>query len=244
MIRKGYRLEGAGATDIGCQRSRNEDSFLLNPEAGLWLVADGMGGHAAGDVASRTITEAMAGLDPAPTPERQHAAFHARLDAAQDAILQHSRELGGVPVGATMAALLIHGLGFACIWAGDSRVYQLRDGVLRQVTTDHTEAEALVQAGTLSRAEADRWPRRGLVTRAVGIAPDRATEVVAGFLAPGDTFLLCSDGLTEHVTDPEIAQILAALPPESACTMLIEQTLARGALDNVTAVVVRCHLSD
>ncbi|MEM8851668.1 MAG: PP2C family serine/threonine-protein phosphatase [Pseudomonadota bacterium] len=232
-------FDSACLSDTGRVRSHNEDAALARPDLGLWVVADGMGGHAAGDFASATIVEAAASVGLASSLDDLEARFLERLSRAHGDVRVRADELGAT-VGATVVALLTHGPDFACAWAGDSRLYRLRDGILEQLSRDHTEVEALLSQGTISRAEAAAWPRRNVITRAVGVGDQITCEMVRGNLQPGDVFLLCSDGLTEHVSDRGIAFHLKDAPDaETMCRVLVEDTLARGATDNVTCVAIR-----
>ncbi|MBU3034288.1 PP2C family protein-serine/threonine phosphatase [Tritonibacter mobilis] len=235
-----FGFETGLATDVGCRREINEDSLLARPDLGLWVVADGMGGHAAGDFASQTIVRYLDTVGCAVSPEDLVARTMERLHRANDVIRARSAELGGSTIGATVAIVLAHGPAFSCIWAGDSRVYLHRAGQLVQQTRDHTEVNALLATGTISETEAENWPRKNVITRAVGVDDTVKCDQIQGQLQSGDVLLLCSDGLTEHMKDHEIAQCLAALPPQQACDELIRETLARGAKDNVTVVALRC----
>lgn len=227
------------ASHTGVVRDHNEDSYLIKPESGVWVVADGMGGHAAGDFASQTITEAVASIGkPASAPDLQ-ARFMERLNRAHGEIVEHSLTLGGATIGATMVALLAHEELFACIWSGDSRIYLLRGDEYQQVTTDHTEVQELLASGSITSEQAQHWPRRNVITRAIGVDTTPNTDETFGDLRAGDVFLLCSDGLTEHVIDEEMESIISEFGPQEACDRLVETTLARGARDNVTVVVVR-----
>jgi len=232
-------FETGQATDVGCRRQINEDALLARPDLGLWVVADGMGGHAAGDFASQTIVAQLDTVGCAVSTEDLLARSLERLQRANDLIRTRSGELGGSTVGATVVAVLAHGPTFACLWAGDSRVYLFRKGQLVQQTRDHTEVNALLAAGTITQAEADTWPRKNVITRAIGVDAAVACDQVQGTLEQDDVLLLCSDGLTEHLQDHEIAACLGNLPPQQACDALIRETLARGARDNVTVVAVR-----
>ncbi|MBS0123545.1 PP2C family protein-serine/threonine phosphatase [Thetidibacter halocola] len=234
-----FTFETGQATDVGCRREINEDSFLSRPDWGLWAVADGMGGHAAGDFASQTIVEELHSIGMSGSPDDQLARFHHRLARANQLILDHAATLGRGTIGATLVALLIHGDEYACLWSGDSRIYLLRDGRLRQVTRDHTELRALLDAGTITEQEARNWPRRNVITRAIGVSPHPHCDTVTGTLELDDRFVLCSDGLTEHLEDHEIAEFVGSLAPRAACHAMIDETLRRGARDNVTVVVVR-----
>ena len=228
------------ATDVGRVRSINEDAFLSRPEAGLWVVADGMGGHAAGDFASDRIVRELFTVGMPGSGADFQARFMERLARANDAILAHARHLGVGTVGATLVALLIDGQDYACIWAGDSRIYLWREAVLTQLTKDHTEVQALLDAGTVTAEEAQTWARKNVITRAIGVTRTPDCDVVGGRIRVGDRFLLCSDGLTGHVSDAEIAAILGAHEPQAACDRLVALTLERGAKDNVTVIVLQC----
>jgi protein phosphatase len=142
-------------------------------------------------------------------------------------------------IGATIAALLAWEGYYACVWSGDSRVYLVRHGAIQQVSRDHTEVAELVAEGLLSAEEARTWPRRNVITRAVGVRKDLDLEVVQGVLEKGDIFVICSDGLTAHVTDSEILDHAVANAPQGACDALVALTIERGATDNVTVVVAR-----
>jgi len=236
-----FTIETGGATDTGLVRAHNEDSFLTKPEFGVWVVADGMGGHDAGDFASQTIVGELSSVGFGGSIEDLQARFMERLGRAHVRIGQHAAALGGVTVGATLVGLLAYEDRYTCIWSGDSRIYRLRDGVLTQQTKDHTEVRELFEAGLISAEEAEHWPRKNVITRAIGVSDAPRCDVVDGELCEGDVFLLCSDGLTEHSSDQEIGQALrSGLAPQAICDGLIQQTLARGAKDNVTAVVMRC----
>lgn len=235
-----FRFETGQATDAGCRRSVNEDSVMAHPEAGLWAVADGMGGHSAGDFASQAIVAALETILPAETPAALMGQVTARLAEANDRIRRHARTLDAGQVGATVAALIVHGQDYACLWSGDSRVYLLRAGRMVQQTRDHSEARMLLESGAITEGQAANWPRRNVITRAIGVAESPETEVVGGRVAAGDVFVLCSDGLTEHLSDDEIAELAGRLPAQEACDALIALTLERGARDNVSVVVTRC----
>lgn len=229
------------ATDVGCKREINEDSFLSRPDYGLWVVADGMGGHAAGDVASQTIVEELNSIGVAASPEDLHARFMERLTHANTLILEHAARLDVGTIGATVAAVLVYENQFACVWSGDSRVYLLRDRRLSQMTKDHTELRALLDAGSITPEEAKSFPRKNVITHAIGVSDTPECERVLGDLQTGDVFLICSDGLTEHLLDDDIAIALDALAPQEACDAMVQETLTRGAKDNVTVVAIRCE---
>jgi protein phosphatase len=244
MLDVRFTFDTGAQSHPGRVRTHNEDSFLARPASGLWLVADGMGGHRAGDFASRTIVESANWIGIPTSAHDLKCRFVDRLHIAHDEIRRQSAKLGGATVGATLAALLTFERHFACIWAGDSRVYLLRDGLLHQMTTDHTEVNELLRTGTITAEQAASWPRKNVITRAVGVFDQPDTDEKYGALEAGDVFLLCSDGLTAHVSDDEIAAQMHHPGAQDVCDRLIELTLSRGARDNVTVVVVRCLTDD
>lgn len=234
-------FQTAALSHQGCVRHHNEDSFATLPELGLWVVADGMGGHDAGDIASAIIVEEMSSLGVAVTAADQRARFLARLDRAHHRIRAHAAEHDLDTVGSTVAAMLVFGAELTCAWAGDSRIYLMREGELTAMTTDHSEVAALLAEGTITAEEARNSPRRNVITRAIGIGAEARPELVSGVARPGDRFLICSDGLTEHLTDHDLAAVLGQnIGAERVAEHLIGLTLERGAKDNVTVVVVDC----
>ncbi|ARE41194.1 Protein serine/threonine phosphatase PrpC, regulation of stationary phase [Rhodovulum sp. P5] len=236
----GFTFQTGQATDVGKRRKINEDSLLARPERGLWVVADGMGGHSAGDFASQTVVAALDRVDGADTGAALLAQVSDSIAAANRRIHQEARDLQTDTIGATVVVLMAHGSEFTCLWSGDSRVYQLRGGKLTQTTRDHTEVQMLLDAGAISPEQAANWPRRNVITHAIGVDETPEFDVVTGTLEADDTFILCSDGLTEHLSDYEIAIYADTLPPQDACDAMVALTLDRGAKDNVTVVVMRC----
>jgi protein phosphatase len=231
-------FQTGAATHVGKVRARNEDSLLARPEIGLWAVADGMGGHDAGDLASATVVDALRSIARPQTAAHLLAQCERQLAQANSTLVAISRERGAM-LGTTVAVLLVHREHFACVWAGDSRIYLLRDRTITLCSRDHTEAEELLAEGRLTAAEARAWPRRNVITRAIGVREEAELEISNGVLQAGDAFVLCSDGLTNHVEDREILAMTAANAPQRACDALIDLTLSRGASDNVTAIVAR-----
>jgi protein phosphatase/serine/threonine-protein phosphatase Stp1 len=227
-------------TDVGAVRKHNEDNMLSRPDLGLWVVADGAGGHESGEVASGMI---VAELDRLPrdlsgaevlsevrlTLSRVHAAL--RAEAASRG--PHAM------IASTFIALILRDRHFACLWAGDSRAYLLRHGELTQISRDHSLVQELVDSGNLAPEDAEHHPHANVITRAVGADTEMLElDKVIGQAEPGDRFLLCSDGLSKTLSDAEIASLLAApdgVPPPE---LLITAALAHRVNDNVTAVVV------
>ncbi len=212
----------------------------MAPRSGLWLVADGMGGHAAGEVASASIIEHLSTIGVASSAPDLRARFEDRIVRANAQIWAIAQARGGGTIGSTVAALLTFERQFACVWLGDSRVYLVRGGVLTQLSHDHTEVQELLDRGVLTPAEARVWPRRNVITRAVGADQDIVIDIELGMARPGDVFVLNSDGLTAHVSDAEILAIASTEEPEPACQRLLDMVLERGGTDNVTIIVVKC----
>ncbi len=228
----------SSTTHAGKVRERNEDSCLVRTDIGMWAVADGMGGHEAGDVASRILVESLDAIEQPEAALDLLEQCEAQIFRANRQIMDLGRARNGATIGTTAAVLLIRDRHYACVWAGDSRVYLISRGAIRQLSRDHTEVEELVAAGRLAREDAERWPNN-VITRAVGVAEDLALDVVTGSADPGDTFVICSDGLPRHLCDGEILKYAAGRNARAACETLLELALERGGLDNVTIVVIR-----
>lgn len=230
------RFETGARTDVGRVRTLNEDAVGTGP--GLALVADGMGGHRGGEVASRLALEAMAGLASETTVDELVEA----VGGANRAILQQSMEdLSLAGMGTTLCAVAVlageePAVGVANV--GDSRVYLLDAGGLRQISEDHSFVETLVREGRLTPAQAEVHPQRNVLTRALGIEPDVVVDAWRVEVADGDRFLLCSDGLFNEVPDAVIEEVMArGESPDATADALVELALEAGARDNVSCVV-------
>lgn len=231
-----WSVECAGVSHPGLVRKVNEDAWLTCPETGIFAVADGMGGHQRGDMASRMVIDALAGLPPAPDARTMRQRVELALTGVdQDLQATDPEEISG----STVVVLLICERHFAVLWAGDSRAYRAGTDGFVQMTRDHNMAQVLVDRGDLAPEEARGHRLASRITRAVGAVPDLMLEGTQGELSSGDAFLLCSDGLTRHVEDSEIAAVLESMTPRQAAEHLVDLTLSRGAGDNVTVVVVR-----
>lgn len=239
MIRHVFDIESHGATHTGCIRELNEDRYLLKSESGVFAVADGMGGHDAGEIASTSIVEHLKSIGiPSSAPDLR-ARFEDRVIMANREIREISAARNGGTIGSTLAALLAFEHQYACMWAGDSRIYMLREGQFSQVSHDHTEVQDLLDRGLLTPDEAVNWPRRNVITRAIGAEEDPLLDIAHGKIQSDDKFLICSDGLTAHVSDEEMRDMVFRQPAQEACNALVQLTLDRGATDNVTVVVVQ-----
>lgn len=235
-------FDSFGMSHPGLVRQLNEDRHFMAPRSGLWLVADGMGGHDAGEVASSCIVEHMETIGVASSAPDLRARFEDRIGRANAEIWSLAQARGGGTIGSTMAALLVFDGQFACFWLGDSRVYLLRDGVLSQLSRDHTEVQELVDSGLLSASEARNWPRRNVITAAVGVSSEISIDMEVGQIRAGDVFILNTDGLTAHVDDGEIREAALDNDPEAATGLLLGKVLERGGTDNVTIIVVKCEM--
>jgi len=227
---------GAGLTNRGKVRERNEDTILTDPSGTLWAVADGMGGYGNGEIASDIVIDCLAAIpedaDPGP-------ALVARLKEANDIVLDRQRAPGMGRMGSTVVAVLISRAVAHVAWAGDSRAYLLRGGRLRMLTRDHSVVQELIDRGELSAEDAEKHPESHLVTRAVGGGPELEVDLVAVPLAVGDRLLLCSDGLTRCVYEHTVEALLRdAASPEEACQALLREALDNGAPDNVSAIAL------
>lgn len=236
-----FEFDDAGRSDVGRVRKINEDSMLLDPHCGLWAVADGMGGHAAGDFASRTVVDCLDTLGVASTYEDLRHRMADRLNQAHHRVNLHAAELGRGSIGSTLIALATIENRFLCYWSGDSRMYLLRDNKLVQVSRDHTEVQVLLDSGQITEEQAETWPRKNVITRAIGVTPSLEVEMVEGLLQDGDLFLLCSDGLSEYFGTEELEHLLAATDwsLEEISNYLVAQAVERGGKDNVSVVLVR-----
>ncbi len=248
-------VKAYGLTDVGRQRQHNEDAFLVADEAKLFLVADGMGGHAAGEIASRIAVESISefivhtkeddGTWPhaydehyTRTTNRLMAALRMANTRVLEAMRKDARLRG---MGTTVVACMADGSKMSVAHVGDSRAYMIRNDKISRITNDHSWVFEQVQAGMLTEAEAEKHPLRNVITRALGgalsVNPD-ASEIDS---RPGDVYLLCSDGLTGMVPEGEILKLVTANPDdlEKACRELIDMANEHGGLDNVTAILVK-----
>jgi serine/threonine protein phosphatase PrpC len=237
-----FAFTSAGASHVGRVRTINEDAWAALPERGIWAVADGMGGHSRGDVAARMVVDALTALPPAEDARTLRRSVEEAIHAVNAQLRRHNA--AGEISGATVVVLLAHGRHFAILWAGDSRAYRNGGAGLTCLTRDHSLVQELIDRGELSAQEARHHPLGNRITRAVGAAADLVLDAVQGELVPGDVFVLCSDGLTKHLDDVEIAAAIDGAPPARGASTLIERTLERGASDNVTAVVVAIGVAD
>lgn len=240
-----FHLVSGAATHVGCVRKLNEDSYLDRADLGLWAVADGMGGHDAGDHASQLTVAALDQIPPPVSAPTFLSGVKAALQSANAQLREEATGRGpGRIIASTVVTLLAFGQHYACVWAGDSRLYRLRDETLQQISRDHSHVQEMVDRRLLSPQEARKHPYSNVVTRAVGAADELELQTCHDRLRPGDLFLLCSDGLTKELEDDEIRAILMRESLFDAPYALIESAVAHGASDNVTVVAVQCRGAD
>jgi type VI secretion system protein ImpM len=223
-------LESAGTTHQGKVRSENQDAYISRPEIGLWAVADGMGGHDQGHVASQLVRDSLGNVAPAPALAQLVQAARGALDEANSYLYAMSlRPVNPIMSGTTVVVLVVRAKVGVCLWAGDSRLYRLRHGVLEQLTVDHSEANG---------PDGEASGSSNVITRAVGGRSELELDQVSFNVQLGDRFLLCSDGLYREASDDDIAEVLESGDAMSVVQALLAHTLRGRAADNVTAVVV------
>lgn len=220
----------------GTVRTRNEDAFVNRGDIGLWAVADGAGGHGSGEMASAATAAALADMPSGLSASEVLAQVRLRLGEVHAELQRRAAASADHDISATtVVVLMARDDHFACLWAGDSRAYLLRDGTLSQVTHDHSLVQELVASGALSREEAEGHPQANVITRAIGSREPLELDKVSGRLLPGDVLLLCTDGLFKALPETEIAQLLVSGGgPEH----LLERALQGGARDNLTVLTV------
>jgi len=229
-------------TDVGLRRDVNEDSIVVGPP--VWAVADGMGGHAAGDVASRIVADALSGLFGLSPQELRPMNVQEALKRANDRILTYTREHPKTRgMGSTVAGIVQVHLGDAPHWSifnvGDSRVYRCFENKMSRVTVDHSEIEEMILSGEITEEEGRTHAGRNVITRSMGSDPAPVADLWVSPQTVGERFLICSDGLTTEVSDHDIAEILTTIEdPDQAAGALLDMTLEAGARDNVSILVI------
>ena len=230
----------AQRTDPGTRRRVNEDALLSSTGQGLWLVADGMGGHAAGDYASQLMVSQFRDL-----VVRQRSLVELvnevddRIRQTNEQLLRYARANNAATVGTTVVVLVLTPQFGFCTWVGDSRLYRVRQGRHELLTRDHSLVQQLVDTGEISDVEADTHPSRNVLLRAVGAGVQVHPSVQVFQPQPGDLYLLCSDGFYHEVHDSVVLDVLQECPPREAVDVLLETALCGGADDNVSLIAIR-----
>jgi serine/threonine protein phosphatase PrpC len=248
------KVVSAGLTDVGRKRNHNEDSYLIDEELQLFVVADGMGGHAGGGTASRIAVEtidrelrrvrglerspfgAHTALQDSPIPEVVRVAVEKACGAIFGAAQEDPRLAG---MGTTTIALLIHDRYAFFAHVGDSRAYLMRGDLIQQISEDHSLVNEQIKAGMITPEEAKHSRYKNIITRSVGFEEEVQVDVMGLVAEPGDTFLLCSDGLANMVEDQELLELVQKSPIEDAPKRLVALANERGGDDNITVVLAR-----
>lgn len=237
-------LTTCAMTDTGRKREQNEDTFLLDEERRLFVVADGMGGHLGGEVASQlaveTIAEVLGRVERAEITLLGQDLLRFAFRTANRQVFEHAQvAFPGHEIGTTAVALLFGRTHVAIAHVGDSRAYRLRDGVIHRLTEDHSFVAEQVRMGVITEDEAQRHPRRNWILRSVGYQRDVDVDACVTPVRPGDRFLLCSDGLSGLVADRELAGLVGVPDVDEAASRLVEVANERGGDDNITVLVVQ-----
>lgn len=231
--------QSSSDSKVGFVRHVNEDALLDAGDQGLWVVADGMGGHSFGDEASRAIIDQLVGFRRREDLQQNISELKTRLNMAHEQCRAHGkRQL----MGSTVALLFVHDPYCIFLWAGDSRVYRYRDNQLQQMTEDHSLVQGLVTIGELNKEDMDKHPSSHIITRAVGVHTDLDLELQHDEIQPGDRYLVCSDGLYKDVTEAEIHERMGGATVEACLNNLVDLALERGGTDNTTAIVIEASL--
>lgn len=232
------RVRYNAKTHVGLKRKVNEDAILALPEESIWLVSDGMGGHAAGDYASRLIVDLIATIPRGLPPSERMKAVRDAIRQAHGLIRAEAEAQGASVIGATVVCLMLADGHFVGFWAGDSRLYRLRDGEIRMLTSDHSVVASLVEAGQMTWDEAEQHPQSNAITRAVGVGDTVELDKIRGEIQSGDRFLICSDGLTKYATFGILENAMQGTPIETVSDKLLQIALTGGGADNISVIVV------
>ena len=227
-------------TDVGTVRAVNEDAVLAKPDIGLWAVADGMGGHKVGDIASSKIVDALAAVNDCTSLSDCVDVIEDCLIDVNQLMLEYAQIMfDGSTMGSTVVVMVIKGRVGACLRVGDSRLYRFRNQQLVQLTRDHSQLEEMIELGLITREASENHPNRNVITRAVGVEAQLSVDMTLFTTQVGDSFLLCSDGLYNAVAHEEIVQSMTVRDVQQSTDQLVEKALGYGAKDNVSVIVVK-----
>ncbi len=233
-----FQCSFSSATHVGLERDINQDRLLALPEHRVWVIADGMGGHNLGDFAAQSVVDSAAEMALCQDPYKQAEILRKSLVNAHGAVRQESVRSSECTIGASVVALLVADTWFLCYWAGDSRLYRMRNQNLELLTSDHSLVADLVALGELSWGEATNHPQSNIITRAVGVGSALELDAVEGAIQRGDRFLLCSDGLVNSCELSALCLKLSVSPIAKAADNLVELALNGGAGDNVSVIAI------
>lgn len=238
-----FQWRSVGLTNKGNVRQFNEDSFITRDDIKLWAVADGMGGHEAGDVASQLIVNMLGQID-------GHAELSRYVDLVDDTLSSANQQLRTLSrdkynnhtIGSTVVCMIASDRHIAYLWAGDSRLYRIRNGQIKQLTRDHSEVQNMVDQGLLLPEEAESHPAANVITRAMGAADALYLSVGIEETLDEDIYLLCSDGLYRDISDQELLQLAMQTDINQICQNMMQVALSREAKDNITTIIVQSKL--
>ena len=234
-----FEWSSSGRSATGNVRQINEDNYRDLQNNGIWVVADGMGGHDSGDLASRSIVESLEAVKRGNHLNETVDKIRGQLNEVNEFLYRKAAERGPTStIGSTVVVMVAHQQKCAFLWAGDSRLYRLRADRLERLTRDHSQVQNIIDLGILKPEEAESHPAANAITRAVGAFETVDLEVGDTELQSGDVYLLCSDGLYKELSEKEIAHILGQRNCRNACNELVDRALTRKCRDNVTALVV------
>ena len=234
------KWQSADCTSPGNVRNYNEDSVISTPQNQLWAVADGMGGHEAGDVASKMIVQALGDI----LPSNEFTQYIDQVDDALGYVNQQLRAMGrdrynGRTIGSTVVSMVASRRYIAYLWAGDSRLYRIRNRQINQLTRDHSEVQNLVDQGLLEAKDAEFHPSANVITRAIGASDNLFLSCGIEMVEDGDIYLLCSDGLYRDISEGELLQLCLSGDPKTICDDMMRVALTREAKDNITIVITK-----
>ena len=233
------RYDVAWRTHMGLVRSVNEDRLLVNAEQGIFAVSDGMGGHMRGDIAAQMVVDALADVNASADHRQMTEAVRQAIGKANTEICKEALARGvDATMGATVSVLAVSGNRYSCLWAGDSRIYLLRDQKLSRLTSDHSVTQDLIDRKLIKESQRNSHPQASVITRAIGISSALDIAVTSGEMLPGDRFLICSDGICGTLDDNEICQIMVESGEEREADDLVEAVINLGARDNLSFILV------
>ncbi len=239
-IRRPIKWHSSADTNVGMVRKVNEDAIMSNPKAGIWAVADGMGGHEAGTVASNMIVKSLEAVEYTRHLNDYVVAVEDLILDVNHRILEYAEiMLDGRTLGSTLVSLIIKGQVGVCLWAGDSRLYLLRNNELIQISRDHSQVEEMLSQGLITEDEVENHPDSNVITRAVGTSDELYIDINIFDVQVGDIFLLCSDGLYNTVSDEDIVLELKQNSIDDGVKNLVVKALENGAPDNVSIIIVK-----
>lgn len=233
------RYDVAWRTHMGLVRSVNEDRLLVNAEQGIFAVSDGMGGHMRGDIAAQMVVDALADVNASADHCQMTEAVRQAIGKANTDICKEALAWGvDATMGATVSVLAVSGNRYSCLWAGDSRIYLLRDQKLSRLTSDHSVTQDLIDRKLIKESQRNSHPQASVITRAIGISSALDIAITSGEMLPGDRFLICSDGICGTLDDDEIGRIIVESGEQREADDLVEAVINLGARDNLSFILV------